>query len=55
MTTTTKPASLSEVHRFFAGDDKDYNLAIFRKDWAGLSDKDKTQLREGIGNSTLTY
>jgi hypothetical protein len=48
-------ATLTQVHKFFQGDDKDYNLAKFRAHWSELSDTDKTQLRDGIGDATLTY
>jgi hypothetical protein len=48
-------ATLTQVHKYFQGEDKDYNLAKFRAQWAELSNDDKTQLREGIGNGTLTY
>lgn len=54
-TKTTKPATLSEVHRFFQGDNKDYNLAKFRADWAELDDETKTIFRNAIGDGTLTY
>lgn len=50
-----KPASLTEVHKFFQGSDSKYNLAAFRADWAQLTDKDKTDLRTGLGNGTMTY
>lgn len=54
-TKSSKPATLSEVHRFFQGDDKDYNLAKFRAHWAELDDEAKTIFRNGIGDGTLTY
>lgn len=56
-TTTTKPASLAQIHRYFLGDadPKSYTLAKFRSDWSELTDGDKTQLREGIGNGSFTY
>lgn len=31
------------------------SMAEFRKDWSELTDQDKTDLREGIANDTLTY
>lgn len=33
----------------------DYKLTQFRADWAELSDKDKADLKRGIGDGTLTY
>lgn len=30
-------------------------LSAFSKDWKQLSDKDKEQIKEGIGNGTFTY
>lgn len=44
-------ATMVEVMRFF-----DYkNAAQFRKDWAELHGDDKEQLKNGIGDGTLTY
>ena len=38
---------------------KDYfgykSMAEFRKDWSELTDQDKTDLRTGVDNGTLTY
>lgn len=48
-----KPAGLAQVQKFFAT--PDYNMAQFRSDWSKLSDADKTQLRQGLGDGTLTY
>lgn len=31
------------------------NIAQFRKEWAALTEQDKTELRTGIENGTLTY
>lgn len=49
--TDTKPATLAETAKFFGYK----NLAKFRADWAQLSDKDKTDLRTGIGDGTFDY
>jgi hypothetical protein len=59
-TDTTKPAGLAQVQKYFSAvdpaiTDKDYNMAAFRADWAGLTDKDKTDLRKGLGDGTMTY
>lgn len=52
-------ANLAQVHKFFAAktdpSSKDYSLAQFRAEWARLSDTDKAQLREGIGDETFNY
>jgi hypothetical protein len=49
-------AGMLEVFKYFS-DNKtnDYRLAEFRKDWEALSEKDKADLRTGIGNGSLTY
>lgn len=46
-----KVATMVEVMKFLGYD----NIATFRKEWAELSDKDKDQLKRGIGNGSLTY
>ena len=46
---------LGGIYRFFAGDDKSYTLAKFRKEWAELSDSDKAQIKAGIADGTLNY
>jgi hypothetical protein len=51
MTDTVKPATLAETAKFFGYK----NLAKFRADWSQLTDKDKTDLRTGIGNGTFDY
>lgn len=40
-----------EVMKYFGYE----NAASFRKDWALLTPEDKTQLKTGIENGTLTY
>lgn len=45
-----KQATIAEVCKFFGG-----SLAKIRAEWNNLTDKDKLQLRVGIGNGTLTY
>ena len=44
-------ATMIDVMKFFGYD----NAAAFRKDWAALSDASKTQLKQGIGDGSLTY
>ncbi len=46
-----KTASLAEIMRFFGFD----KPAEFRTQWAKLTTEDKTQLRTGIADGTLTY
>jgi len=48
-----KPATLAEVYKFFAA--PGYNMAQFRAEWAELTDKDKADLKNGIGNRTYNY
>lgn len=48
--TPSNPAPLNKVAKFFGGP-----LSQFTKEWKQLSDEDRTQIREGIGNGTLTY
>lgn len=44
-------ATMVEVKDFF-----EYKkLSDFRADWNLLSDQDKSELKKGIGNGTLTY
>jgi len=52
-----KPASMSEVAKFFGYDGKNGNpsLATFRAHWQELTEADKTQLKAGIGNGSITY
>lgn len=42
--------SMADVCRFFG-----IKLATFRAEWAQLTPNDKAQLRNGIGDGTLTY
>lgn len=46
-----KKASALEIKKFFGID----STADFAKEWKELSDKDKEQIRTGIGNDTNTY
>jgi hypothetical protein len=50
---TANAASMVQVFNFFKA--HDYPLAKFRVEWTALTDKDKDDLREGIGNGTHTY
>ncbi|HEY1645716.1 MAG TPA: hypothetical protein VGF75_05075 [Candidatus Saccharimonadales bacterium] len=44
------PASLVDTMKFF-----DMSSAEYRTEWAELTDQDKAEIREGIGNGSLTY
>lgn len=44
-------ATLKDVSAFFEFP----SLGAFRAEWSKLSDEDKRELREGIGNGSLTY
>ncbi|HJY07982.1 MAG TPA: hypothetical protein VJ323_16810 [Bryobacteraceae bacterium] len=46
-------ATLKEVADFFRKEGE--SLTKFGAEWKMLSDAEKTQLREGIGNGSLTY
>lgn len=56
-------AKVSDVYAYFADvhteDGKKvnngYTLSMFNADWKRLSDKDKEDLKTGIGDGTLTY
>jgi hypothetical protein len=43
-------ATLQQIMEFFGMPPR-----VFRTEWADLTDTDKAQLREGIGNGSLTY
>jgi hypothetical protein len=43
-------ANIKDVMNFF-----EIPIATFSKEWKELSDKDKADLREGIGDGTLSY
>jgi hypothetical protein len=44
-------ANVKQVKDFF----EESNTAKFSKEWKELSEEEKRQLKEGIGNGTLTY
>lgn len=46
-------ANLKQVRDYFKQEGE--NLTDFGKEWRDLSDKDKTDLKVGIGNGSLTY
>lgn len=50
-------ATLKMVREFFHTDARPMALADFRKEWTqgGLTEDDKREIREGIGNGTLNY
>lgn len=45
-------ANIKVIKEFFA-----MGMAEFKREWVegGLTDKDKEEIAEGIGNGTLTY
>jgi hypothetical protein len=49
----TVAATMGQVYNAVKTDG--YRLADFRDEWAGLSDQDKAQLRQGVADGTLTY
>ena len=46
-------ATLKQVADFFRKDGE--TLTQFSQEWKSLTDDDKAQIREGIGNGTFTY
>lgn len=46
-------ASLKEVAEYLRKDGE--TLSQFSAEWKGLSETDKEQLKEGIGNGSLNY
>jgi hypothetical protein len=44
-------ATMVQVKDFFGYK----KLSDFRADWNNLTEQDKTELKKGIGNGTLTY
>lgn len=46
-------ATLKDVAAFLRKDNE--TLTQFSQEWKTLTDEDKRQIREGIGNGTLTY
>jgi hypothetical protein len=48
--------TIKQVADFFkTGDAERDRLANFTAEWKQLTDEDKAQLREGIGNGSFTY
>jgi len=46
-------ATLKQVADYFRGPGE--TLKAFSEEWKALSDTDKEQLKEGIGNGTFSY
>jgi hypothetical protein len=42
---------LNEIRKYFGID----NVAQFRKEWSDLSESDKTDIKSGLTDGTLTY
>jgi len=59
----TAPAKVAEVYAYFADvrveegkkTNNGYTLSQFNAHWKQLSELDKDQLKQGIGDGTLTY
>ena len=43
-------ASMVDVMKYF-----DIKIGQFREEWSQLTDADKTQIKEGLENGSLTY
>lgn len=51
-----KPATMVQVFQYFSeGKTNDYKMSAFRDDWNQLTDKDKEDLKSGIGDGTYNY
>ncbi len=46
----TTGAKLTEIMKFFG-----MTASTFQRQWSKLTDTDKAQIRQGIGNGTMTY
>jgi hypothetical protein len=46
-------ATLNQVFQFFKS--PTYNMTQFSKDWKALPEKDRADLKKGIGDGTLDY
>lgn len=65
LTDTESPATVSDVYAYFADSHVDtetgkkvnngYTLSQFNTHWKRLTDKDKLDLKAGIGDGTLNY
>lgn len=44
-------ATLIEVRKFFDFED----MKQFRQEWTALTEDDRAQIREGLGNGSYTY
>lgn len=53
-TVKTTPATIKQVADYF-GRKPGQTLKDWGEEWKQLSDEEKTQLREGIGDGSLTY
>ena len=48
-------ATLKEIREFFNSPDRPMTLSTLKVDWNDLTEQDRTDLKAGIGNGTLTY
>jgi hypothetical protein len=46
---------LDVFHYFSENKTNDYRLANFKADWSKLTDQDKADLKQGIGDRTFNY
>ena len=51
MTATPRSATVKEVKDFFG----EKSIAKFTAEWKALTDQDRIDLKNGIGNGTFTY
>lgn len=48
-------ANIKQVREFFTHPDRPLSLTEFKNDWGQMTDQDKDQIKNGIGNGSLTY
>lgn len=51
MTAASRPATVKEVKDFFG----EKSISKFTTEWKALTEQDRADLKNGIGNGTLTY
>lgn len=49
-------ATIKDVSDYFKTGDPDRDkLGNFKNEWTALTDKDKAEIKQGLGDGTLTY
>jgi hypothetical protein len=57
MAAAAKPAGVKEIKEFFGTDERPMGLAEMKAEWVkgGLTDQDRAEIAQGIGDGSLTY